>query len=208
MFKQFNKQILPKLNVMWSKIDGLVRMRSDKYINIKRAGNRTTLSLNLQQVRRGLSFGSGTGGYGGTGGGSSIFRAACTEDAGIGSAIDAALFKPDGTAGEAIEVTCNISNGADLNDAVPRLEDEDVIYVRSIFWDDSETPTQRWECVTNFQGSEDCLCVDEDAVFNSVTIAADEPITFDGVGGDSYYIYNSTAGEMEHYVDGVKVSTW
>ncbi|RKX63606.1 MAG: hypothetical protein DRP42_07430, partial [Tenericutes bacterium] len=65
-----------------------------------------------------------------------LYRAACTADAGSGSTIAATLFNTDGTTGTAITVTCNISNGTALNEATPKLESGDPIYVKSIFWDD------------------------------------------------------------------------
>jgi hypothetical protein len=84
------------------------------------------------------------------GGGSELFRAACTADAGFGVTIAATLFNADGSTGSAVTVTCNISNGISLNEAVPRLEIGDQIFVtesNSIFY-----------CVSNFQGSEECTC--------------------------------------------------
>jgi hypothetical protein len=137
-----------------------------------------------------------------------ISRATCTENAPGDNTIAANLINADGTEGDAVSVFCNISNGSALDEAVPRLEDNDEIFVTQSVFDNAGTPVFRWYCVTNFQASEDCTCEQPDAVFNSVTIASDENITFNGVGGDSYITYNSSAGEMELWTDGVKVTSW
>lgn len=100
---------------------------------------------------------SGRGSSGGSSS-SSMFRAACTADAGSGSTIAATLYRADGTTGDAITVYCNISNGAALNSAVPRLEIGDNIFVTKSTYNNSGTPESRWYCVTNFQTSEDCTC--------------------------------------------------
>ena len=137
-----------------------------------------------------------------------VTRATCTQDAQATNQITANLFKSDGTEGTAITVFCNISNGSALNEAVPRLEDNDEIFVTQSVFDDGGSPVTRYYCVSNFQASENCTCEQLDAIFNSVTISADQNITFDGVGGDSYITYNSVAEEMELWVDGVKVMSW
>ena len=137
-----------------------------------------------------------------------VTRATCTQDAQATNQITANLFKSDGTEGTAITVFCNISNGTALNEAVPRLEDNDEIFVTQWVFDDGGTPTVRYYCVSNFQSSENCTCEQLNAVFNSVTIAADQNVNFEGVGGNSYITYNSSAGEMELWTDGTKITTW
>ena len=201
MFNQFNNTILKGLNIMEAKLDGLLRMRSDKYINIKRAGNGTTLSLNIREVTRSMATAGGDDS-------GAVHRATCTQGAPNDDTITATLINSAGTTGDPITVTCLISNGTALDEATPRLESGDIIVVSKLPFDNAGTPSSKWYCVTNFMATEECTCEQPDAVFNSVTIAADEKLTFDGVGGDSYYIYNSSAGEMEHYVDGVKVTSW
>jgi hypothetical protein len=86
----------------------------------------------------------------GGGGNGGPTRAVCTADAGFGVTIAATLFNADGSLGNAVTVICNISNGSDLNEAVPRLEIGDQIFVtesNSVFY-----------CVSNFQSVEICIC--------------------------------------------------
>ena len=289
LFKQFNSSILKPLNMMWEKVTRLDNLRGDGFINVKKSGAGTTIGLNLNEVRRRVSrVNQDSVGDPGT-----LIRATCTEDAPSDNTITANLFLPDGTEGDAIVVHCNISNGTALDDATPRLKEDDEIFVTESFFDDTGTPTERWYCVSNFdagkkvrraicnedapagdeilanlfdsdgneiivgdesgitvvcqisggsdlseatrrleegsiifvihqkvdsvltwlavegfQATEDCTCEQPDAVFNSVTIAADEKMTYDGVGGDSYDIYNTASGEMERWVDGVKITSW
>lgn len=202
IFKQFNTSILKPLNMMWEKVTRLDNMRGDGFINVKKSGAGTTIGLNLIEVMRRVSRVKGSSSFG------SVVRAACTEDAQSDNIIEATLYESDGTTGAAIEVFCNISNGTALDEAVPRLETADDIFITLSMVDVTGTPTARYYCVSNFQASEDCTCEQLDAVFNSVTISSDEKVTFDGVGGDSYITYNSSAGEMELWTDGVKITSW
>ena len=202
IFKQFNVSILKPLNMMWEKVSRLDKMRGDGFINVKKSGAGTTIGLNLNEVIRRISRPKGTGAFG------TVLRATCTENAPSDNTITANLFLPDGTEGTAITVHCNISNGTALDEAVPRLEDGDEIFVAQSVFDNASTPEFRFYCVSNFQASEDCTCEQLDAVFNSVTISSDQKVTFDGVGGDSYITYNSSAGEMELWTDGAKITSW
>ena len=204
IFKQFNSSMLKPLNLMWAKVVRLDNMRGDGFINVKRSGAGTTIGMNLNEVRRRIRLigGSGASEFGGA------VRASCTEDAQSDNIMEATLYESDGTAGGAISVYCNISNGSALDEAVPRLETGDDIFVTKTMVDVAGTPTARWYCVSNFQASEDCTCESSDAVFNSVTIASDENITLDGVGGNSYLTYNSSASEMELWTDGTKITSW
>ncbi len=52
--------------------------------------------------------------------------------------------------GAGIEVHCSVSGGADLDDAVPRLADNQLLFVFN--------SNGVWYCTTIFQVSEDCLC--------------------------------------------------
>ncbi|MCK4959192.1 MAG: hypothetical protein KAT00_07320, partial [Planctomycetes bacterium] len=55
----------------------------------------------------------------------------------------------DGT-GDEVTVTCSIAGGSQLNSAIPRIADGDLIYIAEI--DGS------WVCLTTFQTTEDCDC--------------------------------------------------
>ena len=71
----------------------------------------------------------------------------CSEAAGADNTIAATL---DHTTGTAITVTCHICGGPALNAAVPRLADNDELFVTKI--------GGTWFCTTVFQVSEDCDC--------------------------------------------------
>jgi hypothetical protein len=81
-----------------------------------------------------------------------------------GAGVHNAFMKADATAGltddcwldvddpgsDTIEVNFPIAGGSDLNEALPRLADGDLVSV----WDDGGT----WRAIMTFQGSEDCTC--------------------------------------------------
>lgn len=154
-FRHFNKSILKPLFVMWEKVSRLDNMRGDGFISVKKLGAGTTINLNIIEVMRRVSRVGGVGGGGSFG---SVVRAACTENAQSDNIIEATLYESDGTAGAAIDVYCNISNGSALNEAVPRLENGDDIFVTRSMVDVTGTPTARYFCVSNFQVSEECVC--------------------------------------------------
>lgn len=79
--------------------------------------------------------------------GAGVRLAYCSEAAPADNTIAATL---DHTTGTAITVTCHICNGSALNAAVPRLADNDEIFVVKI--------GATWYCTTIFQTSEDCAC--------------------------------------------------
>lgn len=80
--------------------------------------------------------------------GAGVRLAYCSEAAPADNTIGATL---DTTSGTAITVTCHICNGSALDEAVPRLADNDEIFVVKI--------GATWYCTTIFQASEDCDCV-------------------------------------------------
>jgi len=96
-----------------------------------------------------------------TGGESStsiVRRAVTKENAPSDNTIICNLYNSDGveiTTGTDgvdynIPVTCNISGGSALNEAVPRLESGDSLFVAKV--------AGVSYCVSNFQASEDCTC--------------------------------------------------
>jgi len=82
-----------------------------------------------------------------------VRMAFCKEDAGSGNTIQAYLDK-DGT-GTEITVHCHICNGSNLNEASPRLQDGDRIFVKKFY----DGTNDWWWCLTTFQATEDCVCV-------------------------------------------------
>jgi hypothetical protein len=190
MFKQFNKKILPQLNVMWRQLRGLGKMTGDGYINVRRIGDNVALNLNIQKLK-GLFGGSGAGG-----GASMAFVKTAP-----GAVTTVDCFLGTDTTGTEITVNCSVIGGDGsevLNEAVPRLIDGSLIFVEQFGPD--------WWCTTPFIATDDCLCVQEDAVFTSVTIDEDEKFTLDGVGGDTFITYVSADAELETTVDAVKVT--
>ena len=185
--------MLPKLNMMWRNLQGLTQMQGDPYINVRRAGTGVTLNLNIQTLRRRLVR------VGGGGGASMAFVKAAP---GAVTTVDCWLSTVDNT-GTEIEVNCSVIGGSGsekLNAAVPRLVDGSLIFVQQFGSD--------WYCTQAFIATDDCECVQSDAVLNSLTINEDEKITLDGEGGDTFIRYNSIDGDVEHTVDGDKVTTW
>jgi hypothetical protein len=178
------------LNRLWNKVEKLDKIRGDGMINFKRAGGGITANINMAAIRKKLP-------RGGSGGGA-VHKAFPVADAGAGATIECYL-DTDAT-GEEITVNCSIAGGTDLNEAIPKLTNGLTIFVRKFGTD--------WHCVNVFQAYEECTCEQEDAVFNSVTIASDEKLTLSGVGGDTFIRHNSADGEVEHTVEGDKVTTW
>jgi len=75
----------------------------------------------------------------------------CKDDAGAGATIDCYLDADN--IGTEITVSCSIAGlGINLNEAVPRLEISDKIFVTKV--------GATWWCLTTFMKSEDCDCVE------------------------------------------------
>ena len=146
--------MLPLLNQLWNKVEGLLNLQGDAYINVNRIANGTGVTLNIEAVRRKIARTAG-------GGGTPVRRAKVTQDAPSGSTITANLFDAvtgvEATSGDEFNITVyyNISNGSALNSATPRLEDNDEITVYQAAYSSSVT---RWYCTANFQTTEDCVC--------------------------------------------------
>lgn len=79
---------------------------------------------------------------------SEIRNAYCKNDAGSSSTITCYL-DTDGT-GEEITVYCNISGGSNLDSAVRRLEDGDLLQVRY------DSANSKWRALEGFQASKNC----------------------------------------------------
>lgn len=89
-------------------------------------------------------------------------RAVTTAAAGAGTTITADLIKSDGTQdtagpGHNITVYCSIIGGGDLDEAIPRLELNDELYVVELPYSSTE---KRYYCVSLFQASQDCVSSD------------------------------------------------
>ncbi len=84
-------------------------------------------------------------------GGGRIRRARAQEAAPADAYLSVKLCDQDGTEiGSAFDVYCEISGGTALNEAIPRIADDDYLFVTNI--------SGTWYCTTVFQTSEDCAC--------------------------------------------------
>jgi len=103
---------------------------------------------------------------GGSGGSNNTRRDICTADAGASSTITANLYHVttgvEQTTGDeaGITVYCSVTGGADLNNALTRLEIGLDIPVYLSVYDNAGTPEPRWFFGGVFQESEDCTCGD------------------------------------------------
>jgi len=86
----------------------------------------------------------------------SVRMARTTTSAGGATSIVCNLIDNDGETeilsglGSGITVYCRITEGVNLNEALPRLANDDYIFVQNI--------SGKWWCTTIFQASEDCIC--------------------------------------------------
>lgn len=155
-------ELVRTINRMIDAVNAFQRMTGDGFIQVQKGGQNVTLKLDIDRINGVMPKAKG---------GSSLptRRAICTEDAGANSVITANLFDSSGVeldgSGEEITVYCNISNGSALNEAVPRLELGDTIFVVQSAYDISEGEViYRWYCVSNFQASEECDCIDSSGI--------------------------------------------
>lgn len=79
-----------------------------------------------------------------------VYKAYCKTDAGAGSTIVCYLNEDKTEENNPAEITvnCKICNGSNLNSAIPRLADGDILFVSSI--------GSTWYALSLFQASEDC----------------------------------------------------
>lgn len=87
-----------------------------------------------------------------------VRRARTTEAATNNSQITCNIYNQNGveqTSGDeaGVEVHCSIMNETALNEAAPRLEDNDDLFVVSL---PNSSSTVRWYCVSLFQKARDC----------------------------------------------------
>lgn len=78
-----------------------------------------------------------------------IRKAFCKNDAGASHTI--ACYLDEDQTGEEVTVICTISGVNNLNSAIPRLAQGDLIFVAKF--------AASWYCLTIFQSSEECECV-------------------------------------------------
>jgi len=135
-----------KINEIIDVVNALNGITGDGIITIESSKHGKTVGLSLDKLRSRIpKMGSGSG--------STLRLAYCSEDAQSDNIIAAELDEIDG---EAIEVYCTIAQGGTaLNEASPRLIDTDpitVVSVGGVYW-----------CTTTFMPTDDCVCVEDQA---------------------------------------------
>jgi hypothetical protein len=150
--RSFNR----KYNNMVDEVNGRRGMpQGDGRISFQGGANGSVPTVSMGQTRKRVANVRASGLAGG------IRRAITTEAATANDHITCNLYDNNGveqTTGDesGIEVYCSIMDGTALNAAVPRLEDNDDLFIVSMPYDNAGTPEQRWYCVSLFNGSEDC----------------------------------------------------
>lgn len=137
-FTKGNPEARRKMNEIVDAVNNLMRMTGDGFVNVQHGMNgATTISLSMNELRaRFLNFGGGA-----------VLRKAFAAAAAGASGTIACYLDTDGE-GDTVNVVCEVAGGTNLNAALPRLADGDMITV----WDDAGT----WRSMMTFQASADC----------------------------------------------------
>jgi len=142
--KYFNtgpKKIKDHLNDTTRRVDSLTNynLRGDGIIEVHHLAQGQTLRINMVRLAQRLAV---RGGGRGTG----IRKAYASAAAGASGTI-ACYLDTDGV-GDTVDVVCEVAGGTNLNAALPRLADGDMIHV----YNDNGT----WRSIMTFQASGDC----------------------------------------------------
>lgn len=111
-----------------------------------------------------------------------VYRARATEAAGATDHITCNLIEADGTEvdsgefGYEIEIYFDISGGSALNEALPRLADDEYIQCFQSYHTDA---TLRWYGIPPWQASIDCECDSADLIATAAPDAAEGAMWFD-----------------------------
>lgn len=147
--------VVNTVNQLVATVNSLSNMGTDGYIKVSRSPAGISLALDVNKLHERHPH----GGSGSSGGG--IQRAITTEAAPAAANITCNLYDSTGTeitsgTGSAIEVYCSIIGGGNLNAAVPRLEDNDDLFVVKLPYKNGTATESRYFCTTLFQASQDC----------------------------------------------------
>jgi hypothetical protein len=153
-FTQGNAMTIRRLNQIVEAVNRVNNFTGDQCIKITRGRDGYTISLVMDQVNARIIKNRG----GGSGG---VYRAITTEAAPAATNITCNLYDSTGTEitsgeGSGIEVYCSIIGGGNLNAAVPRLEDNDDLFVVNLPYKNGTATESRYFCTSLFQASQDC----------------------------------------------------
>ncbi len=133
------------VNALVHAVNGLMRIRGDRYIEVTRGPAGIGLHLNVPHVmEHAVRVGQSV-----THAGYQPRLAYCSEDAPTGNTIDCRL---DSTRGEALSVTCSIVGGNNLSDAFPLLTDGTLLPIMY------NPTTGAAVAMTVFQTFTNCVC--------------------------------------------------
>lgn len=153
-FTQGNPLTVQRLNELVSALNRINNFSGDACIKVKRCEGGYSIGLDMDQVNARIIKGGNTPG-------TSVLRAITTEAAPAATNITCNLYDSTGTeitsgTGSAIEVYCSVIGGGNLNAAVPRLEDNDDLFVVKLPYKNGTATESRYFCTTLFQASQDC----------------------------------------------------
>ncbi len=135
-FTKGNPETRRMMNDLVHALNNELRMTGDGFINVQRSPTGTTFSLSMNELKaRMMNFGGGD------------IHKAYAKAAAPASGTITCYLDTDAT-GTEISVVCEVAGGTNLNAALPRLADGDMIAV----WYDVDT----WRSVMTFQASGDC----------------------------------------------------
>ena len=132
-FTTGNRDTVDRLNELVEVARQVKNMTGDDTIKVRHTASGINISMDRQ--KRGSSSGG------------SVIRKAYAKAAAGASGSITCYLDTDGT-GEEVSVSCEVAGGTNLNAAVPRLADGDMIHV----YNDAGT----WRSIMTFQASEDC----------------------------------------------------
>lgn len=151
-FTQGPVETVTRLNELVNAINKLNAFIGDGLIKVIKIDSGYSFSIDVNQLNARLPKGNIT---------APVRRAITTEAAPAATNITCNLYDSSGqeiTSGEgsAIEVYCSVIGGGNLSAAVPRLEDNDDLFIVQLPYNNGGTAESRWYCLSLFQASQDC----------------------------------------------------
>ncbi len=129
-------ELVRKLNLMVDVLNMFLRGSGGGYIQVKKTGSAITYDLNVDKLLERIPKVAET------------HLAYAKDDAGAGTTLD--CYLDTDTTGTEVTVNFSIIGGTNLNAALPRLSDGDLIFVENI--------KGSWYCKNLFADAEECDC--------------------------------------------------